>query len=195
MEEQDLADRKAIRAVISGNHNAFRSVVERYQPIVTALGRRLVRSSADVPDFVQDVFLKAFTHIRQYSGKGRFYSWLMRIAYTTAINRRNRKEPEDALDPEAIDYAVRASAEGDPERCTLQSAMVEALREAIAGLPQHLARAVELSYFARLRYSDIAELTGVSLNTLKSHVHRARKLLRERLGSTVAADCSDLENV
>lgn len=194
MEEQDLADRKAIRAVISGNHDAFRSVVERYQPLVTAVGRRLVRSSADVPDFVQEVFLKAFSHIRQYSGRGRFYSWLMRIAYTTAINRRNR-ETEVAVDPEVIDYAVRASAEGDPERRTLQSAMVEALREAIAGLPQHLARAVELSYFARLRYSDISELTGVSLNTLKSHIHRARKLLRERLGSTVAADCSDLENV
>jgi DNA-directed RNA polymerase specialized sigma24 family protein len=76
-------------------------------PAVSAIGRRTVTVSEDLKDYVQDVFLKAFTHLGQFSGRGRFYSWLMRIAYTTAINRNQRAIPEAPVDPDAAEGLVR----------------------------------------------------------------------------------------
>jgi RNA polymerase sigma-70 factor (ECF subfamily) len=191
-EECDREDREVVKSVLAGNRNAFRRLVERYQPVVSSLGRRLIRSSADVPDYVQEVFLKAFSRLSQYSGAGRFYSWLVRIAYTTAINRSERAVPEVAMDPEVLDRAWRAGRDEDPERQTFRNAILEALSQAIAELPEHFAVAVELFFFADLRYSEISKMTGVPPNTLKSHVFRARLLLREKLNATIAEDYHEL---
>lgn len=191
-DDQDFEDRKAVSSVIEGNRNAFHTIFERYQPIIADVGRRLIRSSADVPDYVQDVFLKAFAQLKQYSGRGRFYSWLMRIAYTTAINRRNRRPPEVTTDPELIDRCTPTSTGENPETYVVRTAVIEALGEAVAGLPAHLRRVIHFSYFSRLRYADISEITGIPRNTVKSHVFRARHLLRDRLGGTIAADCINL---
>jgi RNA polymerase sigma-70 factor (ECF subfamily) len=65
---------------------------------------------------------------------------------------------------------------------------VASLREAISGLPVHFARAVEYVFFDGLRYAEITELTGIPKNTLKSHVLRARAMLRTRLERTIAFD-------
>lgn len=189
---RDLEDRRAISSVIEGNCNAFRAIFERYQPVIADVGRRLIRSSADVPDYVQDVFLKAFAQLKQYSGRGRFYSWLMRIAYTTAINSSNRRPPEVTTDPEIIDGCAQAPTSEGPERYAVRTAVIEVLGEAVDGLPGHLRRVIDFSYFSQLRYADISEITGIPQNTIKSHVFRARRLLRDRLGGTIAADCIDV---
>ena len=189
--ERDLDDRKVVSSVIEGNRNAFHTIFERYQPVIAEVGRRIIRSSADVPDFVQDVFLKAFAELKQYSGRGRFYSWLMRIAYTTAINRRNRRPPELTTDPEHIDRCTPAWTSEDPEARVVRTAVLEALGEAVADLPAHLRRLIHFSYFSRLRYADISKITGIPRNTIKSQVFRARRLLLDRLGDTIATDCID----
>ncbi|MFO7780205.1 MAG: sigma-70 family RNA polymerase sigma factor [Spirochaetia bacterium] len=190
--EQDLEDRRVISSVIEGNRNAFRAIFVRYRPVISNVGRRLISSSAEVPDYVQDVFLKAYSQLKQYSGRGRFYSWLMRIAYTTAINRRNRRPPEMTTDPEVMERCSSASASETPERRGERTAVIEALGEAVAGLPAHLRRVIQFSYFSRLRYADISRITGIPKNTVKSHVFRARRILRDRLYGTIAADCIDV---
>jgi len=187
----DREDREVVQSVLAGNRNAFRRLVERYQPVVSSLGQRLIRSSADVPDFVQEVFLKAFSRLSQYSGAGRFYSWLVRIAYTTAINRTQRAPPEVAVDPDVLDLSRRAPGEEEPHRRAFKNAALEALGSALAELPSHLATAVELFFLAELRYAEISKITGIPPNTLKSHVYRARLLLREKLNRTIAAEYRD----
>lgn len=184
----DREDREVVQSVLAGNRNAFQRLVERYQPVVSTLGQRLIRSSADVPDFVQDVFLKAFSRLSQYTGAGRFYSWLVRIAYTTAINRTQRAPPEVAVDPDVLDRSRHAPGEEEPHRRVFKNATLEALAGALAELPSHLATAVELFFLSELRYSEISKITGIPPNTLKSHVHRARLILREKLNRTIAAE-------
>ena len=179
--DPDHNDVAVVRSVLDGDRNAFQRLVEKYQPAVIAIGRRTATARSDLKDFVQDVFIKAFTHLGQYSGKGRFYSWLMQIAYTTAINRNRRKIPEVAMDPELLAQMWYASREQEPDRTTERRILWESIVAAIRDLPSHFALAVELFFVLGLRYGEIAEMTGVPVNTLKSHIRRARGLLQQRL--------------
>lgn len=182
-------DLEAIEAVLQGDKNAFRELVERYQPAVSALGRRMLPPPReDLADYVQEVFLKAFANLGQYTGEGRFYSWLMRIAYTTGLNRAQRSPPEDPEDPERLSRRWAAPEEMNPERLALRSALLEAVVAAIRGLPSKSALPVELFFVMKMRYREIEAITGVPVSTLKSQVRRARELLQEKLGRQLLED-------
>jgi RNA polymerase sigma-70 factor, ECF subfamily len=183
--EQDREDIATVQSVLSGNRNAFRQLVLKYQPAVSAVGRRTLRGQEELGDFVQDVFVKAYTHLDQFSGKGRFKAWLMQIAYTTAINRNRRSIPEIPTDPELLEQLWYSPREREPDRVTERSVLWEAIVTAIRDLPGHLALSVELFFVLQLRYPEIAEMTGVPVNTLKSHVRRARRVLQQRLGHSL----------
>jgi RNA polymerase sigma-70 factor, ECF subfamily len=190
---RELGDQEIVRLVCDGDRDAFRVVVARYERVVSALGRRMQRSEADVTDFVQDVFLKAYLNLRQYAGRGRFYSWLLRIAYTTALNRARRVVPEVPADPAVLDRIWTAPERDNPEDQMLHRLLLEAIAHAIQELPRHSALAVELFFFCGLRYAEIAEITDIPVNTLKSHIRRARLLLQRKLAGTIAEDFYDLQ--
>ncbi|MDA3948220.1 MAG: sigma-70 family RNA polymerase sigma factor [Spirochaeta sp.] len=185
-------DMAVVRAVLAGNHEEFRTLVSRYHAAVAALGRRILHSQSDLADFVQDVFLKAFVHLGQYSGTGRFYSWLIRIAYTTAINRLHRAIPEVPTDPKTLEQLWSDGRSDNPQRVALRALLADTVAQAIRELPGHYALAVELFFFLDLRYREIAEMTGLPVNTVKSHVRRARLLLQQKLAGTIAEDYYDL---
>lgn len=191
-QERDQEDMVTVHAVLSGDRNAFRDLVERYQPSVTAIGRRTIRLQEDLKDFVQDVFVKAYTHLDQFAGRGSFRAWLMRIAYTTAINRNQRAIPEVPTDPEILEHLWHSPKSQEPEPATMRSLLWEAMIRAIEDLPKHLALSVELFFVLGLRYAEITMITGVPVNTLKSHVHRARTILQERMGPSMLEDHDDL---
>jgi RNA polymerase sigma-70 factor (ECF subfamily) len=190
--ERDQEEIDTIRSVLDGNRNAFRMLVERYQPAVSAVGRRMIRAGEDVKDFAQDVFLKAFLHLGQFSGSGRFYSWLMRIAYTTAINHSRRAPPEVPLDPDLMGRVWYAPRKNEPDRSVERAALWETIVAAVHDLPAHLSLSVELFFVAGLRYAEISRITGVSVNTLKSHIYRARRMLQERLDRSLLEDQDEM---
>ncbi|MFO8044172.1 MAG: sigma-70 family RNA polymerase sigma factor [Alkalispirochaeta sp.] len=190
--ERSSDDAGIVRAVLAGDCNEFQTLVARYQSGVAALGARILHSPSDLADYVQDVFLKAFVHLGQFSGAGRFYSWLTRIAYTTALNRLNRALPEVSVDPTTIDELWAGDAVESPQRLALRSLLAETVAQAVRDLPQHYSRAVELFFLSDLRYREIAEITGLPVNTIKSHVHRGLILLHRNLVGTIAEDFRDL---
>lgn len=181
-DDEDIA---VVRAVLGGDRNAFRRLVEKYQPAVRALARRTTRAGDDLQDLVQDVFVRAYTHLSQFSGTGRFYSWLMRITWTTALNRTRRHDPEIPTDPDVLARIWRGARTTQPEQVAERSMIWQTLWEAIQSLPGHLALAVELFFVLGLPYREIAEITDVSVNTLKSHVYRARRALQGVLDRTL----------
>ncbi len=190
--EKDDDDTMAIQSVLTGNRNAFRLLVEKYQAAVSAVGNRTIGSPEDVSDFVQEVFLKAFSHLHQYSGRGRFYSWLMRIAYTTAINLTTRTLPEVPTDPDVLARLWQDPRKYAPDRTAERSMLWESILGAIRELPRQLALSVELFFLLGLRYGDSAEITGAPVNTLKSHIYRARAMLQARLGPSTLEDYHDV---
>jgi len=136
----------------------------------------------EAADFAQDVFIKAYTALGSFQGKSQFSTWLLRIAYNAAINSKKRRRAEVRLDPEA----EIAGSPGTDESQQREEAAA-AVREAVAELPPRQALCVELCFYYDLKYSEISEITGFPVNTIKSHVFRAKRLLRERLGAAKEA--------
>lgn len=190
--DADCEDQKIVASVQRGNRQDFRRLVQRYQPVVAAMGRRMLTYETDCADYVQEVFMKAFTRLSQYTGKGRFYSWLMRIAYTTAINKVQRTVPEVPTDPDVLDRLWFTPEQQGPEEKTLRAELLNIVAQAIRELPQRYALAIEMYFFLNLRYAEIAEMTGLPDNTVKSHVRRARLLLFRKLSGTIAEDYHEL---
>ena len=87
---KDIPDKKLISEIKKGNSNAFALLISKYQQKVKNLGISFFRNTTDTEDFVQDVFIKAYTNINSFRGESQFSTWLMRIAYNTAINSVKR---------------------------------------------------------------------------------------------------------
>jgi RNA polymerase sigma-70 factor (ECF subfamily) len=174
---EEPSDEEAIARVLDGDTEAFSVLVRRHRSKVLRVGMSFFRDEEEAADFAQDVFIKAYTALGSFQGKSQFSTWLLRIAYNTAVNAKKRKRAELRLDPEA-----EIVGEPGADELNLREASAQAVREAVAELPPRQALCVELCFYYDLKYSEISEITGFPVNTIKSHVFRAKRLLRERLG-------------
>ena len=183
MEEADAEypDTTIVRRVLAGEVEAFRLLVDRYQRQVFRLGLRFLGAREDAQDYVQEVFLKAFEGLRQYRRGGRFYSWLMSIAFNHGKDR-NRKHSLPRANGE---YDI-PDPRSDPEADTFRHLAQAELRAAVAALPVPAATCVDLYFFFELTCEEVALITGLPPNTVKSHVLRAKQRLRTLLAGTVA---------
>ena len=130
-----------------------------------------------IEDFVQDVFFKAYKNLSSFRGESKFSTWLTSIAYTTAINAKNRKKEYETLS----DEAMLPDLDSTPEERQIRTLTKQAVREAIKELPEDYAFCLDLYFFYDNSYEEIMIITGKPLNTIKSHIFRAKKILREKL--------------
>jgi RNA polymerase sigma-70 factor, ECF subfamily len=175
---RETSDEEAIGRVLDGDTEAFAVLVRRHKARIMRLGMSFFHDDEEAADFVQDVFVKAYTALASFKGRSLFSTWLLRVAYNTAINSKKRKRDQISLDPEL----ELAGAPGTDE-VHLREETALTVREAMATLPPRQALCIELYFYYDLKYSEISEITGYPVNTIKSHVFRAKRILRERLGS------------
>ncbi len=174
----DLDDQLVVEQILGGQKELFRLLVRRHQKSVFSMGMGFFRNQEDAADFVQEVFLKAFQNLSHFERKARFSTWLYRIAYNTALNgvKRNKEYLSLAENAELPDFDT-------PEKNVLKIVTQEAIREVIGELPERFRVCVDLYFFYDRSYQEIEVITGYSINTVKSHVFRAKKVLREKLES------------
>jgi len=177
-EAREPSDEEAIGRVLDGDTEAFAILVRRHQPRVLRLGMSFFRDGEDAADYAQDVFVKAYTALASFKGRSLFSTWLLRIAYNTAINAKKRRKEQVSLDPEDLPAGTPGTLEAH-----LREETARTVREAMSGLQPRQALCIELYFYYDLKYSEISEITGYPVNTIKSHVFRAKRILRERLGS------------
>ncbi|MDR1278139.1 MAG: sigma-70 family RNA polymerase sigma factor [Treponema sp.] len=169
-------DRLIVNRIIAGQKELFRLLVERHERAVYGMGLSFFRNMEDAADFTQEVFLKSYRSLSRFEGRSRFSTWLYKIAYNTAVNGiRRQKEYRSLAEEENL------KDEDTPERKLLRSAAREAVLEALADLPARYRICVDLFFFYDRSYQEIELITGYPVNTIKSHVFRAKKLLREKL--------------
>jgi RNA polymerase sigma-70 factor (ECF subfamily) len=169
-------DQLIVSRVVAGEKEFFRHLVERHQRAVYGMGLSFFRNAEDASDFAQEVFLKVFRSLRNFEGRSRFSTWLYKIAYNTAVNGvRRQKEYQSLAEEEAL------RDEDTPERKLLRAAARDAVLEALSDLPARYRICVDLFFFYDRSYQEIEVITGYPVNTIKSHVFRAKKLLREKL--------------
>jgi len=164
--------------------------VVRYQRPVFGLIVRMVRDRELAEDLGQEVFLKAFRALESYDPRRRFSSWLFKIAHNATIDylRRgtlqtvslsNAGEEHGGLEDTLEDPLVRS-----PGQSVERADLAQALEGAIARLRPGYREVILLRHREELSYREIADITGSSLGTVKTNIHRARKELAGMLRSS-----------
>ncbi len=170
-------DLSLIKQTLAGDSSAFAKLVKHYKKRIQRMGLSFFKNETDTDDFVQEVFVKVYTSLAHFKGEAAFATWLTRIAYNTAFSiiKRRRTFLPLADEVELLDPDLT------PEEQQIRALTIAAVREAVRELPEKYAICLELYFFYDLSYEEIAVITSLPLNTLKSHIFRAKKILRDKL--------------
>lgn len=172
-------DKYLVKESIAGNSSAFSTLMFLYRKRVEAIARRFFYNQNDIDDFIQEVFIKVFDNLSSYKGESKFSTWLTRIAFNTGVNFKTRTKTTESLiyeDSEAI-----ASPYATPEENEIREFTKKAIKTAISELPEKYAQCVEMHFFLGMTYEDISETTNIPVNTIKTHIFNAKKILYEKL--------------
>jgi len=169
----ELNDHEVIARVLDGDTNAFSVLVSRYQERILRLGFGFFKNPDEAEDFVQDVFLKAYTGLAGFRGHSAFSTWLTRIAYNAGINAKRRSGRFEPLEAEPADLRNLS-----PEDQSVHADSVRILKDAMKKLPEKYAVCLDLFFYHDMKYQEISDATGFPVNTIKSHVFRAKQDLR-----------------
>jgi RNA polymerase sigma-70 factor (ECF subfamily) len=183
-EASDYSDTLIVEQVLAGQKNLFRLLVRQYERRVYGMGLSFFRNAEDASDFAQEVFLKVYRNLSSFEQRSRFSTWLYKIAYNTAINGVNRRKEYWRLAEN--EDGITASESETPEHIAIKNAAREAVTASVRELPERFRACIDLFFFYDCSYQEIETITGIPVNTVKSHVFRAKKILREKLeGLTV----------
>jgi RNA polymerase sigma factor (sigma-70 family) len=180
--QPELADRLA-----RDLDGSFEELVRVHERLVFGLALRVVGDRADAEEVAQDTFERAYHALAGYEAERvaawRLRPWLARIALNLARNRLRRRPPAAGPleDGDGRPLAVAAPAAAEPAAVAERRQEREVLAELLAGLPRGYREAVVLRHVEGLPYAEVAEVLGRPVGTVKSHVHRGVRQLREDL--------------
>ncbi len=191
-----MDDLHLIEQIKQGSEPAFRKLVEQHQRMVVNTCLGLVHNRDDANDLAQEVFIEVFNSAEQFRGDSKISTWLYRIAVNRSLNfiRDNKKRSlfkriEDVFtrkDSIAIEPSWQVE-EADQNLQKQQKAAI--LHKAINSLPKNQRVAFTLHKYDDLSYKEISEVMGVSLASVESLIHRAKKNLQKKLYDCYKKDC------
>ena len=175
----DSDDTFVLRA-LSGDANAFVTLVERYKRAVYSLAYRLLSNATDAEDAAQETFVRAYTRLNTYQPGSRFGSWLLSITSHWCIDflRRRRAVSLDELEVRPVADAVSEH----PETLAMQSERRDEVQRWLNSLPAPYRAVLVLRYWHDLSYTEISEKTGLPVSTIRMRLFRARQLLAKEHG-------------
>ena len=186
MSEREI-DHELVVRVQRGDKKAFDMLVLKYQLRVSKLVSRFLRNQSDVPDVVQEAFIKAYRALPNFRGDSAFYTWLYRIAINTAKNhlvaagRRPLEVDLENEDGDALDLDELQKDVATPEHLLLTDEIRETVRKTVAGLPDDLRVAITLREAEGMSYDEIAQAMDCPIGTVRSRIFRAREAVDAEL--------------
>ncbi|HEY9837585.1 MAG TPA: sigma-70 family RNA polymerase sigma factor, partial [Vampirovibrionales bacterium] len=174
---------------LSPDRSAFAELLRRYQSHVDKILYHLAPDWQDRADLAQEVWIRVYRNVKRLNDPVKFRGWLSRIATNLFYDElRKRKRVRDPLSLDAprmledgqMDWEIAADEPGPEDDLTTRE-FYDQLRAAIADLPEVFRTTIVLREIEGLAYEEIAEITGVSLGTVKSRIARARQRLQVQL--------------
>lgn len=172
-------DNSLIKSAIAGDEKSFAKLVSFYKKRIEAMGMSFFKNKSDAEDFAQDVFIKIFTNLKNFQQKSSFSTWLTSVAYNTAVNAKNRRKEYLPLSGEKQEMIQ--DKDFSPEKKEIRRITAEAVNEAVKNLPENYAICIEFYFFYENSHAEISKITGLPINTIKSHIFRAKKILKQKL--------------
>jgi len=184
----DLADEDLMQLVRRGEATAFEAVYERHATAAFSLAYRMTGSRGAAEDVVQDAFLSLWrSHARYDRERGSVRTWVLGIVHNRAIDAVRRSVVHDRrrAGDDGLDERLEAAERTDVEAARLAEA--REVRSALAALPPEQSRVIELAYFGGFTHTEIAEILGAPVGTVKGRMRLGLEKLRDRLGGLVEA--------
>jgi RNA polymerase sigma-70 factor (ECF subfamily) len=170
-------ERVLIQIIKAGNYRQFERLISAYQKPLYIFIWRMVQDEDDAKDICQDTFFKAYKKIRSFKEKSKFSSWLFQIGYRKALDFIAKKKRQQS----ALDKMETQSQMAENEREFEIKQADSAIGKVIDGLHQNHRTALHLFYKEEMTYKEIASVMKVPINTVKSHIHRGKEIIREKL--------------
>ncbi|MFZ1081953.1 MAG: sigma-70 family RNA polymerase sigma factor [Candidatus Kryptoniota bacterium] len=178
--EEDAA---LVKRAIAGDQKAFKALARRYKNAVAIIVFKLIRDKGQVEDLTQEVFIKAFQHLNDFDYEHQFASWLFKIANNHCIDYIRKKKLriysiDDQIKTEdgEMEYEIPDSTY-EPDLNMLREQKLRLIRKAIDSLPAKYREVIILRHQEELSYDEIAEKTGLPVNTIKVQLFRAREMM------------------
>ncbi|GAC1375199.1 MAG: RNA polymerase sigma factor RpoE [Ktedonobacteraceae bacterium] len=175
----ELDDAALVTASRAGDQDAFAVLVQRHQRRVFNLVFRMLQQYEEANEVTQDAFFSAWQGLPSFRGDARFSTWLYRIAYNCALKQLEQRKRDNALQ-----VAIQAESVDNDERIDVE---IEAhdrqaiVREHLLTLPAKYRVVLILRHLQEMTYEEMAEILTMPIGTIKTHLFRARNLLKERL--------------
>ena len=189
MNVQVVSDQKLLNCYLSGDRNAISQLIERHSRRVRDYIQMMVKDGDVADDIFQETFIKAVRVIDEgrYTDNGRFLSWLLRIAHNQVIDHFRAQKQNRQLNEAEAGYDVLGTlrlAERTVEDEIVCEQIASDVRRMVELLPDEQREVVMMRYYSGLSFKEIAEQTGVSINTALGRMRYAlinlRKMIKEK---------------
>jgi RNA polymerase sigma-70 factor, ECF subfamily len=171
-----LSDSEVIRRVRAGKTRDYQTLVKRYQESVFALAYRILGRREEAEDATQDTFINAYRSLDSHNAGAAFWPWLRRIAINCCLRKIPREFPVEEVEENAQESCV-----GSVEKQVLRKCQTETVQKIISGLPENYRTPLVLRYQEDLSIAEIAQVLDESPGTIRVRLHRALKMLADRL--------------
>lgn len=181
-----------------GDESAVRALVQRYNRRLYRVARAVLRDDAEAEDAVQEAYVSAFAALDRFRGDSSFATWITRIALNAALGRKRRRRPTVGLesverqDADTARVLLFPAIQHNPEQAMSRSQARELLEQVIEELPDAFRTVLMLRDVEGMSVEETAAHLEIKSATVKTRLHRARKMMRAALASHAASTLPDL---
>ncbi len=175
-----IQEKEIIVRVTKGDTQAFSILVDKYQNLIFHVTKKILPEQMDAEDVCQEVFVKIYRSIGSFKHQSKLSTWIAKIAYLTALNhlKKNKRSltedyPEDILN--------LTTDRDSPEELLSKKDTAEYLNSLIDQLPKKYGLVLTLYHLEEFSIEEINRATGIPESTIKSHLYRARKMLKDKV--------------
>ncbi|SOE20963.1 RNA polymerase, sigma subunit, ECF family [Spirosomataceae bacterium TFI 002] len=198
MEKVRVNESELVSAYIRGDKNAFNILVERYKSKIYTTIYLVVKDQYVAEDLMQDTFIKAIKTLKngRYNEEGKFLPWILRIAHNLAIDyfRRAKRYPSVVFEDGSNVFNSLSFSENTIEDKQVQKETHDHLRDLIKKLPDQQREVLIMRHYEEMSFQEIADSTGVSINTALGRMRYALINLRKMMSKSVYAYDTNLYN-
>jgi RNA polymerase sigma-70 factor (ECF subfamily) len=185
-------DAELVRRALARDDTAFRIIMERHNRRLYRIARGILRNDTEAEDVVQEAYVSAFTHLDGFRGDSSLATWLSRITMNEALGRLRRERLAVDLDTfeaqrteaQIIQFPQTVTSD-DPERTMAQREILQLVERATDNLPEIFRIVFITRVIEGMSVEETADLLGLQPKTVKTRLHRARRLVREQLDKQI----------
>jgi RNA polymerase sigma-70 factor (ECF subfamily) len=179
----ELSDSQIIEQTLGGEPEAFNMLVRRWERQIYGLTLRMLGRDEEAKDATQETFLSAYRNLSKFRGEAKFSSWIYRIALNICNTKlRGRARGTVSIEGQREESGIEIAADLDDLGCNIQQQQVTLhVRRALQAIPAEMRQVIIMKEYEGLKFSEIAEILGIPVSTVKTRMYTGLAELRKRL--------------